>query len=165
MLDKIDAKVIIDDVRTRHAAVLQLIYFTDTQATSLMRIYVVIGLAGASGSAAALSNSAIPRAMGGAFAAAAIMAVIGAALCMRAMAPADVGFPGREPSFWRWIVDEGLSDADAIAKYLARAEEKLTQIYAVNVRGAAALNRAKWFALTIPIAPVLVGLVAWKCGL
>src|SRR6267378_2329459 len=124
MLDKIDAKVIIDDVRTRHAAVLQLIYFTDTQATSLMRIYVVIGLAGASGAAAGLSNSAtIPRAMGVAFAAAAITAVIGAALCMRAMAPSDVGFPGREPTFWRWAMDQGLSDADAIATYLARAEE------------------------------------------
>lgn len=162
MLEKVDARTVIDDTRARAAAVLQLIYFTDTQATALLRIYVLIGVAAASGGAAGLSGAtAIPRALGAAFAAAAVMAAIGAYLCLRAMVPATISFPGREPSFWNWAIDEpSMNDEQVLRAYLVRAQEKLTLNYDVNEAGARALSHAKWFAIAMPIAPLLAAIGA-----
>lgn len=45
MPEKTDWKLVIEDARTRHAAVVNLIYFTDSQAMNLLRLYVTVASA------------------------------------------------------------------------------------------------------------------------
>ncbi len=64
-LEKDDFKTGIEDVRARHAAVVSLIYLADRQALQLLRSYVTLGIATASGAAAGLSGATmVPRAAG-----------------------------------------------------------------------------------------------------
>jgi hypothetical protein len=58
MLSGDDLKFAIEDARLRHEAVLKLIFFTDTQATSLLGLYISLGVACAT---AVATHLAVPN--------------------------------------------------------------------------------------------------------
>lgn len=150
-------RTVIEDARTRHAAVLALIYFTDQQAMGLMRLFMTVGIATASGAAAGLTSSTLlPRPAGWALLAATLVFSVGAALCLMAMRSANINLPGRGADFWLWALDEAQVDREkALRAYLANLRDKLAMNNQTNARSAAALTAAKWCAALAPLAALL----------
>lgn len=160
--DTIDSKTVIEDARARHAALVQVIQFIDRQATALMRLYVMIGIASASGAAAGLAaQSLIPRPAGFAFAGAVVISVVGAAMCMRAnLMPSDISLPGRGPEFWQWALQHEASGRVVLDAYLSNLAERTERNRTLNVKVARALSWAKRFSLLYPPASLGAGLAA-----
>src|SRR4051812_13959654 len=102
-LAKDDLRTVIEDARARHSAIVGLIQETDRQGSSLLRVFATLGIACASGAAASFAAQPIlPRPVGFALTAAAMLLSIGAGFCFGAMRSGIINLPGRGPDFWLW---------------------------------------------------------------
>ena len=162
-LDKDDFRTIIEDARARHAAVVALIYFNDTQAMNLLRLYLSIGVASASAAVAGLTQTtAIPFAVGCALGAATAVVLLGAVLCLMAMASGAINLPGRDPDFWLWGLDPQIEKQNVLRKYLENLAEKAKTNRDLSERGAIALKYAKYCAVAAMVAASVVGAIALR---
>lgn len=159
-VEKDEFRNVVDDARARHAAVVALIYFTDQQAMALLRLYVTLGIATASGAAAALAGTFIPRSVGWGLGAATFVLIIGAWLCIRAMRSREINLPGRGPDFWLWALRSDVSRADVLKAYLENLAEKTKKNAAINLENGKAFQYAKVCSLLTPAAALIGTAVA-----
>lgn len=161
MLSNDDWKIALDDARKRHEALTALILFTDTQALNLLKLYLTLGIAAASGAFAGLTSLAvIPFAVSCALIGASLLMLIGSFFCFEAMATVNVSLPGRDAEFWLWAAREDVPREEAFRAYLENLIPKSTQNRNTNRETALALNRAKMCAVLTPLAMLLAGAVA-----
>jgi len=157
-------KLVIDDARHRQTALLNLIVFTDQQALGLLRLYVTIGVAAATGAAVGfVGNDAIPFVVAGGLAGVVIALFVGIIYCYRAMQTAEIGLPGRGADFWKAAIGQpDITYADAVSQYLSELENQQARDRHTNGITAGALKRAKWAgaaALAVALAAGLIGLL------
>jgi len=158
MLEKDDFRTIIEDARARHAAVVALIYFTDSQALSLLRLYVTLGIATASGAAAGLSQATlIPRPVGWALVATTIVLAAGAAFCIASMRSGAINLPGRGPEFWLWAQHPNLDRAAVLKAYLDNLSAKTETNKKLNAVNGRAYQYAKLCSVAVPLAALIAG--------
>lgn len=158
-------RTIIEDARTRHAAVISLMYAIDIQAIALLRLYVTLGIATASGTIAGLGPSALfpwpaAWALGGGTA----VLVAGAAFCLRALKPARINLPGRNPEFWIWAVSAEVEREAVLRSYLDNLHAKGAVNSDINLRAARALTWAKRCGAVAPLGALLFGGAGYLCG-
>lgn len=166
MLADEDLKIAIDDARARHAAIVQLIYFTDSQAMSLLNYYTTIGVAAATGAVAALSTDTIlPRAAGWALASAVPFSVAAALLCFFAMRTTRINLPGREADFWIWGMNPAIDRKRVFIEYLNNLKSKNELNTRTNERTGRTLRAAKISGIAIPLISLASGLFALWRGL
>lgn len=153
---------VLEDLRARHQAVVDLIYFTDTQATTLLQLYVTVGLALGTGGVSALTgNAPLPLAVGWGLVASTVPLLAGCFHCLRATAARSLNLPGRGAEFWRWASTEGLSEEDVLDAYLANLEVKQVANNDLNQITAGALKRAKRAGAVAPIVLVVASVLAF----
>lgn len=93
---------VIEDLRARHRAVVQLILFTDQQATLYLQTYLTVSLAAGTAAATALSGvGPVPTSVGYGLASATLVLLAGAFFCLGAAASGAINLPGRGADFWR----------------------------------------------------------------
>lgn len=160
-IDGTDFRTIIEDARARHSAVVALIYFTDTQAMNLLRLYLTVGIATVSGAAALLPRTDTLHFVGYALAAASVVLVIGSGFCMRAMQSGLVNLPGRPADFWSWAIRPDVDHRLAITEYLKNLEEKGALNDALSARNAWALTYAKACSVVTPC----IAFAVWAAAL
>lgn len=156
--------IAIEDARSRHAATFELVRFTDSQAMSLLGLYVTLGIATVSGAAFGLAPaSGLPAPVATALAAAAVLLFVGAAFCLRVLASADLGLPGREPAFWIWALAD--QDAKAILLgYMERLAEASAVNKALNTSATGHLGNARLCGALAPLAAFLTGVATAGAG-
>lgn len=154
--------VALDDVRARHQAVVDLIYFTDQQATTLLQLYVTVGLALATAAATALSGATpIPVAAGWGLLASVGALGLGCYFCLKATEARALNLPGRGAEFWIWASREDVSEEEAFSAYLKNLEAKQLSNNAVNAVTAGALKRAKRAGALTPAVFVVFSFAAF----
>jgi hypothetical protein len=145
---------VLEDLRVRHQAVVDLIYFTDTQATTLLQLYVTVGLAIATAGVTSIAGAApLPIAAGWGLVCATAPLLLGCHFCLVATGARthNLNLPGRGADFWTWAAHEAVEDSDVIAAYLANLQVKQAANNEVNAKTAAALKRAKTAGAAAPI--------------
>jgi hypothetical protein len=160
-IERDEFRTIIEDTRARHGALVALIYATDAQALSLLRLFTTLAMATASGAIAAVASVSkyyVPLAAS--LSAATVIFVIGAALCLVALRAARVSLPGRKADFWKWAVNPKIKKAKVLSAYLAEAEKQYTLDQRLNVTASTALKWAKVCTASAPILALLVGVGA-----
>lgn len=101
MLTDEQMRFAIEDARTRHEAVVNLIYQTDQQAVSLLSLYVTLVLATSSGFVGTLvTPSVVPSGFAAPLLVATLGFVAGAYMCFRTLQTAMLNLPGRQAKFW-----------------------------------------------------------------
>lgn len=159
-------RTVIEDARARHAAVVALIYTTDTQAMALLRLYVTLGIAAASGAAAGFgASAAITRPAAWALVVGAVIFVIGAGLCLRALRSAAINLPGRKPDFWEWAMLPNIDRAAVLAAYLDNLKVKGIANDRCNASSATALKWAKRCGAVAPLGALLAAAAVHVGGL
>jgi hypothetical protein len=158
---KPDLKTMLDDVRARDSALLQLILFTDRQAMALFRIYASIAVAAAAAAAAAFGSGTAAFLMMTRWSllAMALVLVLACIACLRAMVPAGVGLPGRGADFWQWGVEQSTTDDAFVAAYLNAARKAQDGNRRTNELGAIALMWAKRLGIAAPLVGLAVGAI------
>ncbi|ODR98396.1 hypothetical protein AUC68_08105 [Methyloceanibacter methanicus] len=155
----------IDDARQRHAALTELIYFTDSQAMALLRLYSTVGIAMASASAALFAaDPPVSTALAWALASATVVLVIGAVFCWLAMQTLQVSLPGRGAEFWLWAMDARVTAASAFTKYLENLEKESVWNREVNDTTSQHLMAAKIAGVLAPAFAFGAGLLAAQYG-
>jgi hypothetical protein len=164
-LAKDDLRTVIEDARARHAAVVALIYVTDSQAMSLLRLYGTLAIATASATAAGLApGSIVSKPLAAAAAGATAVLVLGCAFCLHAMmVGAKINLPGRGADFWLWALDPDVTRARILTAYLDNLKERGALNDRVNTRTARALRYAKFCAIAAPPVALLCGGLAFLC--
>lgn len=159
-------RTVLEDARARHAAVVALIYATDTQGIGLLRLYVTLGIACASGTAAGLGPTPLfERPLAWAFAAAAITVVVGAGFCLRCLRATRVNLPGRDADFWLWAIKSEVGRPDILIRYLENLSDKGAANLDRNAYSADALKWAKRCGIAAPVVALVVGAAAHYLGL
>lgn len=164
MLEKDDWKIAVEDARVRHSAVVGLIYFTDSQAVNLLRLYVTIASASAAGAITSFASdvSALPVAVGWGLAVATLAFVTASYFCFLAMTPASINLPGRDAEFWLWAMRPDIERTEVFKAYLANLKEKTEINNSVNLCGSKYLTHAKQMGMAAPLFALVVGvLAAW----
>jgi hypothetical protein len=165
MLSKDDLKMAIDDARVRHAAVVQLIYFTDQQAMSLLTFYTTVGIAAATGAVAAWAGTTVvPHAAAWALGSAVPVAFVAALFCFFAMRTSKLSLPGRDAEFWLWALEPRVKRKDVFVAYLKNLRDKNGQLARLNKRTGYALRGAKISGMLLPLIALTVGLGTMWCG-
>src|SRR5690606_34033520 len=103
-MSKFDLKTVLDDVRSRDAALLTMLLATDRQAMALFRVYVPLAAALVSAALAATFEASWyqdARISAGAGTTAAGLA-IACWYCIQAITTAAVAIPGKGAEFWQW---------------------------------------------------------------
>lgn len=155
-----DLKIVLDDVRARDVALVNLITFTDRQAMALFRVYVTVGAATAVAAASGiLGVDPLLHFAGPSTAAIALTLALACYFCLRAMVPTEIGLPGRPAEFWQWSIDERVHLEDVLSYYLDQAKAVQDRNRKTNKRGAAALTWAKRLGIMAPAAGLLVGAI------
>jgi len=150
-----------DDLRARHQAVVDLIYFTDQQATALLQLYVTIALASGAGAITAFTgDQLLTKAAGWGLLMALAPLAVGCHYCLRASSTAALNLPGRGAEFWLWASRDDVSETDALAAYLENLAAKQQANNQVNASTAGALRRAKQSGIAAAIVGVAAGLIA-----
>lgn len=158
MLSGDDWKLAIDDARTRHEAVTGLIFFTDTQAANLLRLYLTLGAAAASGAVAGLTKSApLPFATSWALIGLAIALVLGSWFCFRATETSEISLPGRGAEFWIWAARDDVPRELVLKSYLDNLVPEIQLNRKLNATTAVALSRAKLCGMIAPGAALVAG--------
>lgn len=164
-LAKDDLRTVIEDARTRHAAVVALIYFTDRQAMGLLRLYGTLAVATTSATAAGFApDPIVGRPFVAAVAAATIVLMIGCIFCLLAMASGRINLPGRGADFWLWSLTPSVDRPEVLRSYLESMKERAQLNDDLNSRTAGALRRAKQCAIVAPMAAMLAGLAGALCA-
>ncbi|TQI72901.1 hypothetical protein FHT98_0621 [Bosea sp. AK1] len=157
---KIDLKNILDDIRARDAAILNLLLVTDQRSLALFRIYVTLAAALASAAVASVvGEGKAPLAQNWVAHSASVAAIgllIGCAYCLAAMKTAKIAFPGKGAEFWQWATGD-VEEPDLIQAYLAQSLAGQSNNFDVNTVASKALRMAKRLG---PISVGAGGLVA-----
>jgi hypothetical protein len=153
-------RTIIEDARTRHAAVITLIYTLDAQALGLLRLYTTLGIATVSGGIAGLIDSAniVPRPLAWSLLSVSIVLLVGAALCLLCLRSTKVNLPGRDPDFWQWAMRPDVGRSQVLAGYLENLKTKAADNLATNDISSKALKAAKVCCVIAPLVALVVGL-------
>lgn len=160
MSDEDLLKLAIDDIRARQDAVYDLVLSQDKQAMELLRLYVTVGLAVASGAVAMLSNpDRFPLGVG--LLCGLVALVVGIVFCFRATWQAQIAFSGRDAKFWEWASHPSITTADLQAAYFKAADENLKTNRRLNVETAREYWIAKWCGVASPILIAFVGLAVF----
>lgn len=158
---KIDLKNILDDIRARDAAILNLLLVTDQRALALFRIYVTLAAAlGSAAVASVVGEGKQPLAQNWVAHSASVAAIgllIGCAYCLSAMKTAKIAFPGKGAEFWQWARGDDVQESALIDAYLAQSLAGQNQNLEVNAVTSKALRMAKRLG---PISVGAGGLVA-----
>ena len=166
MLNSDEMRFAIEDARTRHEAVVNLVNATDQQAIALLSLYVTLGLAVASGFIGSIVQPAIvpPDFAVPLFVATAGL-VAGAFMCFKTVETSKINLPGRQADFWIWA-DTGtdVTQEYAYRKYLENLASKQALNNDLNARTAARLALARKIGVFTPfLASVAAVIVAvWR---
>ena len=151
-----DWKIAIEDARHRHAAIVNLIYFTFRKRWDSCAFMLRLELRWQQGAAAALSsNSIIPWAAGWSLGVTAITLSVGSWFCFRAMGTVTINLPGRGAEFWLWAAKEDVGRGAVFTTYLDNLKEKHAVNNSVNERTSKALRTAKVCGMITPFFPPL----------
>ncbi|WP_454655114.1 hypothetical protein [Bosea beijingensis] len=152
-MPKVDLKNVLDDVRARDNALLNMIVHLDRQALALFRIYVTlaVALAAVAGSYSVSARIDVWTAVGAA--AAALVLAIGCFFCMQTVRSAKVGVPGKGADFWMWALRDDVSEEALLTAYLNYSDEAQKQNYRVNDHSTRCLKIAK----RLGVASIIVG--------
>lgn len=151
-------RTVIEDIRVRQAALVTLIYATDTQALSLLRLFTTLAVATASGTVAAIaSGSKYSLALFTAFGTSTAILVAGVFLCLSALEAARISLPGRKTDFWQWAVKHKIKKSKILDAYLLDAETQYKSNQKLNRETATTLKWAKRCAAAAPILALLAG--------
>lgn len=154
-------RTIIEDARTRHGAVVTLMYHLDGQAIGLLRLYATLGIATASGALAGFGdNQIITRPLAWGLAATAVILVIGAVFCFGVLRPMKLNLPGRDPDFWQWATRRDIERAGVVASYLEALKAKAADNLRRNAISSMALTGAKACGVIAPLAALAAGYLA-----
>lgn len=154
-------RTVIEDARARHTAVIGLLYFTDTQAMLLLRLYVTLGIATVSGSAAGFSSSQfVSRPVAWALVTASLLFVLGSSICLWALRGVVINLPGRKADFWKWAIRDDVDRQQILAAYLDNLEGKNEINDKANRNSAGALSWAKVCGALAPLIALIVGAAA-----
>jgi hypothetical protein len=153
-------KVIIEDARTRHAAVITLMYSLDAQALALLRLYATVGIATGSGAVAGLieSTTAIPRPLAWSLLSITVVLTIGSVLCLLCLRSIRINLPGRDPDFWQWAINSDTTSSQVLLAYLENLKIKAADNLSSNFISSQALKWAKACCVVAPLVGVVVGL-------
>lgn len=165
MLSEDQLRFAVEDARVRHEALIQLIYFADTQAMSLLSLFSTVGIAAGSATAAGFATEPVipfPIAMG--LGGAALILLIGTIYCLMAMQTTRLSLPGRGAEFWIWAMHDKISAGHAFAEYFKNLEAESKRNQATNVRSASQLGKAKLCAALAPLAALGFGLLSYGFG-
>lgn len=162
MDDKYDSRMVIEDARHRHAAVVALINSLDTRAMSLLRLYVTIGVAAAAGAVGLLAADApsLPSPVGWALSAVVPCRGLGSYWCFRVMRTTPINLPGRGADFWLWALRPDVPTDMALQAYLNNLQAKGLQNDALGARMTLTLECAKWAGMLSPFAALVAGVAA-----
>lgn len=143
---KIDLKTVLDDVRARDAAILNLLLVTDQRALALFRIYVTLAAAlGSAAVASVVGQGKPPLAenwVAHSASVAAIGLLIGCAFCLSSMKTAKIAFPGKGAEFWQWATGD-VEEPEVIKAYLAQSMTGQNNNLDVNAVASRSLRMAK----------------------
>lgn len=152
-----ETRFALDDARQRQAALLNLIYSIERQASDLLRLYVTLALAAASAATASVvTKSSILSVLGAPLLAAVFALSIGSWFCFRAMKSAPVCLPGRGADFWIWAQDTRITFEDAAKAYLTELKDRQTRDQRLNRLTAEDLAMAKRIGIATPIIAIIV---------
>ncbi|MCD2183659.1 hypothetical protein [Rhizobium sp. GN54] len=155
-----DFKLIIDDVRARQAALVNLIIFTDQKAMAVFRLYVTLGIAaGVTGAASFFRRDELLEFARWSMVATAIWLAIGALFCFRAMSRSSINLPGRGPEFWQWALHSENDQQEVADAYLNELKERQKSNRDLNERTAAALDIAVKMGVATPIITAVAAAV------
>jgi len=155
-------KLALDDIRARYKALTDLITFTDQQAMGLLRLYVTLGLATATGAASSLFGlSPIRIELAWGLVAATICFLGGAWYCFKAMETARLGLIGRGPEFWQWAFEDGIEDRHIIDAYFKAAKAGIEGNRVLNEKTAGYLKRGRQLGPLALIATLLFSLITY----
>lgn len=162
MTEKLDPRILVEDARYRHGAVVALITSIDAQAMRFMRLYVTIGIAAAAGAVSSFfsKSPAFPATVGWALAAAVLMLLLGTWFCFRVLAPTPISLPGRPAEFWLWSLNEGVTAQQVLVAYLENLEVKTAQNDELNRVMIKTMQNAKLAGMAAPFVALLTGVVA-----
>jgi hypothetical protein len=150
-------RTVIEDTRTRHAAVIALIYRTDNQAAGLLRLFLTVGVSAASAAYATFpSMPPVAFALGST----ALMTIVGSFFCLLAMSAAKIRLPGYDPDFWLWALRPDVSQPNVLQKYLENLETGTRLNADVNYRTARTLSFAKAMVTVTIITAIVAGAIA-----
>lgn len=154
-MSKFDLKVVLDDVRARDTALLNMIVAIDRQALALFRIYVTLAVAlGSAAVAGAYSSTANVNSwiVWGAGSAALGLAV-GCHFCITTVRSAKLGVPGKNADFWKWALRDDISEEAMVDAYLKYSDDAQQQNYRVNDQSTRSMRIAK----RLGVASVVIG--------
>lgn len=158
----------INDARQRHDAIVKTISTIDTQALSFLQLYVTLAGAALSGAGAILMTkvelATYPQPLGLGLAAFALPLIFGAMLAMATVWPADINLPGRNPDFWLWADEEGITADQAYRAYLQNLVDKNKQNDLLNKNMSARMMWAKICGVAAPIVGAAIGGTAYHVG-
>jgi len=156
-----DFKIILDDVRARHMALVNLILFTDQKAMAVFRLYVTLGIAAAATAATGFfrEDQLLQFARWPLIITAAWLA-IGALYCFHAMTRPSINLPGRGPEFWEWALKPENETIEVVNAYLSELRERQQVNRKLNDDAAGSLAVAIWVGITTPAITALPAAVS-----
>lgn len=164
MLDKDELKIAVEDARARQVALVQLLYFIDTQAMNFLRTYITIEAAAVSAIVAASASNWSFKAELIAAALGMLLALIaGSYYCFYTMRTVNITLPGRGPDFWIWGLDRAVPHDDVALEYMTALQETMQKNRAINEKSSRSLERAKLSGVLSPFVALGFGLVAAAC--
>lgn len=161
MLEKDELKIAVEDARARQAALVQLVYFIDTQAMNFLRTYITIQAGTVSAIAIAAGSSwSFKVPLIGSLLGLLVSTLIGSFYCFHTMRTVSITLPGRGPEFWKWGLDDEVPHDDVAVAYMDSLEETMTKNRAINEASSKALEKAKLFGMLSAFVGLGGGLVA-----
>lgn len=161
MLEKDELKIAVEDARARQAALVQLVYFIDTQAMNFLRTYITIQAGTVSAIAIAAGSSwSFKVPLLGSLLGLLVSTLIGSFYCFHTMRTVSITLPGRGSEFWKWGLDDEVPHDDVAVAYMDSLEETMTKNRAINEASSKALEKAKLFGMLSPFVGLGGGLIA-----
>ncbi len=159
-------KTAIDDARQNHAAVIDLIFFTERKALGLVRLYITLALASAGGAVEGLSTSTLLSTSSGlGLMFASFVFGYGSWKCFRTMRISKISLPGKPAEFWLWAQDSAIEKADFVGTYLQQLHDSNQVNDELNRRMSSDLSAAMNAGLAAPVVAVSIGALAAIAGL
>ncbi|WP_376709095.1 hypothetical protein [Pseudochrobactrum lubricantis] len=161
-MSKLDMKIILDDVRSRDAALLTMLLATDRQAMALFRVYVTLTVALASAALAGMIGAAPYLGVWVVIAAGTMAGCLTLACwyCIQAIKTATVALPGKGAEFWQWASRDDVTEEAVIAAYLEQSLNGQDNNFAVNQQSSSYLRMAK----RLGVASIVLGSIIVVLG-
>ena len=150
----------LEDARTRHEAVVSLLYANDQTAMSLLSLYVTLGLATVTGFIATLAkDSVVPIVFAIPLFFVTLDFALGSYFCLAAVKTSRVNMPGRNPDFWIWASQKDVTAEESYQQYLENLKGKRALNDDVNRESSVQLRRAKLCEAGAPFVALAAVLV------